>query len=106
MAIASILHRISGILLFVLLPFMLYLLQLSLQSEVGFSEMKAIISHPLGKLILLGFSASMVYHLLAGIRHVIMDIGYGDHLESGRRSAVWVIVLAVLFTIILGIWIW
>lgn len=106
MAIASILHRISGILLFILLPIMLYILGQSLQSEESFNQMKIMISNPFYKLVLWAFSASLVYHVLAGIRHLIMDMGYGEHLETGRRTSILVIVLAVILTIILGIWIW
>lgn len=106
MAIASILHRISGIGLFLLLPVMIYLLGQSLASADSFSQMKTMITHPCYKLILLAFSAAMSYHLLAGIRHLIMDMGFGEHLCAGRRTAVLVIVLAVLITIFLGFWIW
>jgi succinate dehydrogenase / fumarate reductase cytochrome b subunit len=106
MAIASILHRISGILLFILLPVMLYILGQSLQSADSFSQMKTMISSPVYKLVLWAFSASLAYHVLAGIRHILMDMGYGEHLEAGRRTSILVIVLAVISTIILGIWIW
>lgn len=106
MAIASILHRISGIGLFLLLPVMIYLLGQSLASADSFSQMKTMITHPCYKLILLAFSAAMSYHLLAGIRHLIMDMGFGEHLCAGRRTAVLVIALAVLITIFLGFWIW
>lgn len=106
MAIASILHRISGILLFVLLPIMIFLLGQSLQSEEAFAQMKLRLSDPYYKLIVWAFCAALAYHLLAGIRHLIMDMGFGEHLCTGRRTAILVIVLAVFSTIFLGIWIW
>lgn len=106
MAIASILHRISGVLLFVLLPFMLYILQLSLQSASSFEAMILMLSSPFYKLVLWVFGSSLIYHILAGTRHLFMDMGFGEQLETGRRTSVLVIVLAVVFTIILGIWIW
>nr|WP_115148847.1 succinate dehydrogenase, cytochrome b556 subunit [Legionella bononiensis] len=106
MAIASILHRISGVLLFILLPIMLYILGLSLQSEESFTQMKDMITSPFYKLVLWAFSASLAYHILAGIRHIIMDMGFGEHLATGRRTSILVIVLSVILTIILGIWIW
>ncbi|CAM2920736.1 succinate dehydrogenase, cytochrome b556 subunit [Legionella worsleiensis] len=106
MAISSILHRISGVLLFILLPIMLYILGLSLQSEESFIQMKSMISSPFYKLVLWAFSASLAYHILAGIRHIIMDMGFGEHLESSRRTSIMVIILSVILTIILGIWIW
>lgn len=106
MAIASILHRISGVVLFVLLPVMIFFLGQSLQSEELFTQMKIRLSEPCYKLILWAFSAALMYHILAGIRHLLMDVGVGEHLCASRRTAVLVIALAVLSTIVLGIWIW
>ncbi len=106
MAIASILHRISGIALFLLLPLMLFILGKSLHSEDLFIQTKSMLTSPYYKLGLWVFSAALIYHVLAGIRHILMDMGYGEHLSSGRRSAILVIVLSVILTIFLGIWIW
>ncbi|KTC87929.1 MULTISPECIES: succinate dehydrogenase, cytochrome b556 subunit [Legionella] len=106
MAIASILHRISGLVLFLLLPFILYLLSMSLTSAVSFMQMQIVLQSPFYKLLLWAFSAALVYHLLAGIRHMIMDLGYGEEVKAGRQTAIWVITLAVILTIFLGIWIW
>ncbi|MCW8470105.1 succinate dehydrogenase, cytochrome b556 subunit [Fluoribacter gormanii] len=106
MAIASILHRISGVVLFLLLPIMLYIFGQSMQSEETFSKVKNLLSHPAYKMIMWAFGASMIYHLLAGIRHLLMDMGFGEHLDAGRRSAVLVIFLAIILSIFLGIWIW
>lgn len=106
MAIASILHRISGLVMFLLLPFMLYFLDLSLKSEASFTELHNLLASSYCRLLLWAFSTALVYHLLAGIRHMIMDMGYGEHVCAGRRSAVVVIALAVVLTIFLGIWIW
>ncbi len=106
MAIASILHRLSGIILFLLLPFLLYLLSLSLNGSESFSYMQILLKNPFYKLLLWAFSAALIYHLLAGIRHMIMDLGYGEEVEVGRQTARAVIALAVILTILLGIWIW
>jgi succinate dehydrogenase / fumarate reductase cytochrome b subunit len=106
MAIASLLHRISGVVLFLLLPVMLFILGNSLQSEEIFAQTKSMLTNPCYKLVLWAFSAAMIYHVLAGIRHILMDMGFGEHLKAGRRSSILVIVLAVLLTIFLGIWIW
>lgn len=106
MAIASILHRISGILIFVLLPVMLFLLAKSLHSEDSFYIVKSTITHPMYKLTLWAFASAMFYHLLAGIRHMIMDLGVGEHLAAARNSAIVVIVLAIIATIFLGIYLW
>jgi succinate dehydrogenase / fumarate reductase cytochrome b subunit len=106
MAIASILHRISGILLFILLPVLICFLGQSLQSETAFNHLKMDLAAPAYKLVLWAFSAALAYHILAGIRHMIMDWGFGDHLCASRRSAIVVIALAVIATILLGMWIW
>ena len=106
MAIASVLHRISGVVLFLLLPVMLFLFAKSMHSEETFVQMKTMLTHPGYKLVLWAFGAALIYHLLAGIRHLLMDMGFGEHRCAGRRTAVLVIVLAVILTIFLGIWIW
>ena len=106
MAIASILHRISGIVLFLLLPFMLYVLDQSLQTVVSFDMLHTTLANPYYKLLLWVFSAALVYHMLAGIRHVCMDMGFGENVSAGRRSAIIVILLAIILTIILGVCIW
>nr|WP_284498386.1 succinate dehydrogenase, cytochrome b556 subunit [Legionella maioricensis] len=106
MAIASILHRISGLVLFILLPVMLFILGKSLQSEEVFAQTKSMLNSPYYKLALWAFSAAMFYHVLAGIRHLIMDMGFGEHLKTARLSALFVIVLSVILTLFLGIWIW
>ncbi|KTC76824.1 succinate dehydrogenase, cytochrome b556 subunit [Legionella brunensis] len=107
MAIASILHRVSGLVLFLLMPAMLYFLSMSLHSNESFVELqRTIYSNPLYKLVLWAFGAALIYHLLAGIRHLAMDVGYGEQVSSGRRSAILVIALAIILSLILGFWIW
>ncbi len=106
MAIASILHRISGIVLFLLLPFMLYFLRLSLSSEASFTYLQNLLHAVSYKLLILCFWAAFIYHLLAGMRHMLMDLGFLEHLKSGRKSAITVIILAFIFTFGLGLWIW
>ncbi|PJD95079.1 MAG: succinate dehydrogenase, cytochrome b556 subunit [Legionella sp.] len=106
MAIASIFHRISGIVLFLLLPFILYFWGQSLHSEAAFLQVKADLSVPLFQILIWAFGTAFIYHTLAGIRHVIMDLGYGESLCAGRRSAALVIALAVISTLLLGVWLW
>ena len=105
MAIASILHRISGVVLFLLLPMMLYFLNLSLHSAASFEQLQITLASVYCKLLLWVFSAALVYHILAGIRHVLMDAGLGEALGTARRSAMAVIILAVVLSIGLGMWI-
>lgn len=106
MAIASLLHRISGLVIFLLLPVIICFFNLSVKNPESFLQLKNTLANPVNKLILWGFSVAIIYHLLAGIRHMIMDLGYGESLCAGRRSAIVVISLSVILTIFLGIWIW
>lgn len=106
MAIASILHRISGLALFLLTPIILYFLDKSLMSEEGFQQARELLAQFHWKGLLWVFCAALIYHLLAGIRHMVMDLGYGEGLAAGRNSALVVITLSIVLTILLGIWIW
>lgn len=106
MAIASILHRISGLVLFLLLPMMLYFLSLSLRSAESFAHLQTLLICPYCKLLLWAFSTAFIYHVIAGIRHMLMDMGYGEGLSAGRTSAIIVIALAIILAVILGVWIW
>lgn len=107
MAIVSILHRISGLILFLLMPIMLYFLSESLRSSLAFDQIQTMIQTGIfSKLVLWGFSAALVYHVIAGVRHISMDFGVGETLHAAKRSAVVVIVIAVIATILLGMWIW
>lgn len=106
MAIASILHRLSGLLMFVLLPVMLCYLEHSLRSPESFDAVRMQMTNPWLKLVFWGFGSAWIYHVIAGVRHMLMDLGIGEGLEAGRRSAVLVIALAVISTLFLGMWIW
>ncbi len=89
----SILHRVSGAMLFLLLPFVLYLLEQSLRSEISFEYFKGITSGWLVKCILLGLSWAYLHHFCAGVRHLFMDMHIGIEKDSARHSSV--VVLAV-----------
>ena len=92
--IASILHRISGALLFLLLPFVLYLFDKSLTSELSFATFKAITSHWFAKLVLLALIWAYLLHFCAGFRHLFMDLHLGLEKGSGNSSAVAVFVVS------------
>ena len=81
-AIASITHRISGVLLFVGLGFLLYLLDESLSSEQGLKEARIWLTHPIPKLLTLLVLATLIYHFVAGIKHLLLDFEIGDSLEG------------------------
>ena len=72
----------------------------------SFDHLQTMLSSPYYKLVLWVFSSAFLYHVLAGMRHMLMDIGWGEGLGAGRQSAKIVIVFATILTIFLGIWIW
>lgn len=106
-AIVSILHRISGALLFLVgIPVLLWGVQASLESPETFAHYKAIAAQPLSKLVGLGLAWAFLHHLLAGVRHLVLDLHVGIDLESSRRSAVIVFVLALLLTLVVAVRLW
>jgi succinate dehydrogenase / fumarate reductase cytochrome b subunit len=75
--ILSILHRVSGALMFLLLPFILLLLDKSLMSEISFEYFKGIASHWFVKLLILALAWAYLHHICAGIRYLLMDVHIG-----------------------------
>jgi len=106
MAIVSIFHRISGVILFLGLPFVLYLLQQSLRSADTFDSVQKLLQTAGLKLATWVFLVALLYHVIAGIRHVVMDLGVGEHLPAGRHTAVFVLLLSLVLALFLGIWLW
>ena len=104
--LVSILHRVSGALLFLGLGWFLYLLDLSLSSEAGFAAFKAQIGHPLVKLVLLGFLWAYLHHFCAGIRYLFLDIDKGVGLAAARASSYVVLVVSLGLTALLGTRLW
>ncbi|MCO5119838.1 MAG: succinate dehydrogenase, cytochrome b556 subunit [Burkholderiaceae bacterium] len=103
-AIVSILHRISGALLFLVgIPFILYLFQQSLTSELSFERYQAVVSHWFAKLVLLGLAWGFLHHLLAGIRFLFLDLHMGCDLPSARKSAAIVLFASLILTALVGL---
>lgn len=94
----SILHRVSGAGLFLGLPFLLYLLEKSITSEISFYHFQGIVSTPLAKLLLLFFSWAYLHHFCAGVRHLFMDMHVAIEKDSARKSAVSVLTVSLLLT--------
>ncbi|WP_127555429.1 succinate dehydrogenase, cytochrome b556 subunit [Saccharospirillum alexandrii] len=105
-AIASILHRITGVMLFVAVGFLVWALSLSLESRQGFDQTVAVMTHPLAKLITWGILSLVIYHLFAGIKHLIMDAGFAETKEGGPLAAKITLVLTVVVIVLMGIWVW
>ena len=86
-AITSIAHRVTGVVLALGLPFFLYVLHLSLDSAQSYEHLTRIAGTGLFRVALVAFIWALSHHLLAGVRHLLMDIGIGSHLVEARRSA-------------------
>lgn len=105
-AITSILHRISGVIIFVGIAILLFLLAESLRSEQGFGNVQQWLTSPLVKFVVWAVLAGLLYHLIAGIKHLIMDTGVGETLQGGINGARLVIIISVIAIIAAGVWIW
>ncbi|QRX82332.1 succinate dehydrogenase, cytochrome b556 subunit [Glaciimonas sp. PAMC28666] len=99
----SILHRISGLLMFLLLPFILFLLDTSLVSEGSFEYFKGITSNWFVKLIILALSWAYLHHFCAGIRHLVMDNHIGLDKDSARKSAVGVFAISLPLALVVAL---
>jgi succinate dehydrogenase / fumarate reductase cytochrome b subunit len=86
-ALTSITHRVTGVLLVLNIPVGVYLLDLSLRSPEGYAEVIALFDKSAIKGAALVMLWALAHHLLAGIRHLLMDIGVGSKLPAARRSA-------------------
>jgi len=105
----SILHRISGALMFVLLPFIIWMFDTSISSEYSFARFSSAFNNgvwllpaALVKLVALALIWAYLHHLIAGVRHVYMDVRHAVSKEFGRSSALFTLVLSLGLTVILG----
>jgi len=105
-AIASITHRITGVLLFVGLAFLLYLLDESLTSPQGLDNARAVLAMPLAKLLLIAIVATLIYHFVAGVKHLLLDFDIGDTIEGGKLGAQITIAVSAILIVIAGVWLW
>jgi succinate dehydrogenase / fumarate reductase cytochrome b subunit len=106
-AIVSILHRITGALLFAVgIPLLLWFVQRSLASPDAFDAAMRPLTSPFGKLVLLGLLWGYVYHLLAGLRHLALDLHAGIQLAPARSSAAVLLVVSVLLLIVIAVRLW
>jgi len=106
-AITSILHRISGVVLFFGAIFMMYALSLSLESQAGFDQAAEMLSESfIAKFIAWGLTSAILYHFIAGIKHLVMDAGYCEEIESGHAAAKVTLIIAVVAILLAGVWIW
>lgn len=102
-ATVSILHRVAGAGLFLFLPFLLYLLQESLRSEISFAHFAGIVDHVFVKVIILGLSWAYLHHFCAGIRHLFMDNHMALDKDASQRTARWVLVVSLVLTALVAL---
>ena len=105
-AIASITHRITGLLAFAGLALLLYCFNLSLMSAEGFAQAKALTGSGLARLVLWALLSALAYHIVAGCKHLLLDFGIGESKQAAPTGAKVVIALSLLAAAALGVWIW
>lgn len=105
-AIVSILHRLSGVVLFLAIPLGLCYLSYSLVSPESFLAVKASLSSFWGWLVTWIILSAVLYHLLAGVRHLCMDMGWGETIGAAKRSAIGMLVIFTLLAVMAGVVLW
>ena len=105
----SILHRVSGALMFILLPFIIWMFDMSISSEISFAKFASVFTLGLGfapgwfmKLVVLALIWAYLHHFIAGVRHLWMDMNHAVSKEFGKSSAVTVLALSLGLTLVLG----
>jgi succinate dehydrogenase / fumarate reductase, cytochrome b subunit len=105
----SILHRISGVLMFALMPFIIWMFDTSLTSEISYAQFSAVFAGGAGfvpgwfvKLVALGLIWAFLHHFIAGVRHLWMDATHAVTKEFGHASALLTLGLSVVLTLLLG----
>jgi succinate dehydrogenase / fumarate reductase cytochrome b subunit len=102
-AVLSILHRITGIIIFFGTPVLLWLLQQSLQSPAGFEQVQELLSGGFLRLAFFALLWAFAYHIMAGIKHLVMDLGHAETLEGARVAAIFLVLGNILVLIFLGV---
>lgn len=105
-AISSILHRITGVLMVVLLPLLLWAFSLSMDSNLSFYHLHFLLTHTFWSVVVWLFLSAVSYHVIAGVRHLIMDFGFAEEMRTASVTSVLVMVLGMLVAIFWGLWLW
>jgi succinate dehydrogenase / fumarate reductase, cytochrome b subunit len=106
-AIVSILHRVSGALLFLVgIPLLLWAVQQSLTSSESYAALQASLARPIAKLLLLGLAWAYLHHFCAGIRYLLLDLHIGTELTPSRQSSYAVLIVSLALTAIVGARLW
>jgi len=106
-AVVSILHRASGALLFVVgIPLVLCVVQRALASPEAWADMRGAFTAPWAKLVAIALAWAFLHHLLAGLRHLLLDVHVGVDLPAARQSAAFTMVLAIVLTVAVAVRLW
>ena len=103
---ASILHRISGVIMVFAIGILLWTLSTSLSSAEGFAQIQGYLDGIFFKFIVLGCLSALTYHILAGVRHLFMDLGHFEELVSGNMSAKFIMMIWLAVSAVIGVWLW
>jgi succinate dehydrogenase / fumarate reductase cytochrome b subunit len=103
---ASIIHRVSGFILFFAVAFMLTALAESLESAESFANLTNAFDNGIVKFIAWGILSALGYHFVAGVKHLLMDMGIGETKEGGRTGAIITLVLGTIVIVLAGVWVW
>jgi succinate dehydrogenase / fumarate reductase cytochrome b subunit len=103
---ASITHRASGVFLFAGMAVLIWALDASLASPESFASLQECLANPLFKLVIWAVVSGLIYHSLAGVKHLIADFGIGETMEGGILGARIVFGLSAVLILLAGIWIW
>jgi succinate dehydrogenase / fumarate reductase, cytochrome b subunit len=104
--IVSILHRVSGLLLFCALPLLLLMLQYSLRSIETYTQLIDVLSHPFIKIMLIGLLWAFLHHFCAGLRYLAVDLHLVRDLAQARNSSKVVMVVSLALTVYAGVNLW
>ncbi len=107
MGVASILHRISAVIIWVAAAFFLLSLYISFSSADGFQQMQSLLAESfVVQFFTWGFMTAMGYYIAGGIKHLIQEAGYCEELDSGRSIARVAIGAGIVLSVLFGVWIW
>jgi succinate dehydrogenase / fumarate reductase cytochrome b subunit len=100
----SILHRVSGVLLFLMLPVLLWMFELSLKTESTYARLRVVFGGVLVKLVVLALVWAILHHLFAGIRYLALDLHVGIAKEPSTRSALAVFAVSLALALVAALW--
>ena len=103
---ASILHRVSGVIMVFAIGILLLTLSTSLSSAEGFAQIQGYLDGIFFKFIIFGCLSALTFHLLAGVRHLLMDLGHFEELASGNITAKLIMVIWLAVSAVIGVWLW